>query len=166
MPPVGDGYSSISDDDFDDLITSQINIQIAAQWLYNVKKYKIESTDDPDTINYYTAVVPIIFPVQPISDHKENPQLRFYAPDEPQQYLKASTCNTLYYAESSNPTIFGGNVLTYLDIFYFVKKEASWYVGTSFAATVSADLNTIQTTYLSGEATNTITRTIIDTFYS
>jgi len=166
MPPVGDGYSSISDEYFNGLVTSGIDIQTAGQWLYNVKKFTRQSSDDLDTTYYHTAIDPFIGPTATISDHKKNPQLRFYEPDEPQQYLRASAYNTLVYSQSDDPnSIFGGNATSYLDIFYFVKKQTNWYVGTLFAATISANLNTIQTTFSVGEATTTITYTITDTFY-
>jgi len=134
MPPVGDGYSSISDDDFDDLITSQINIQIAAQWLYNVKGFSnrrvVSNSDtsnlDPhppaedETIDY---IATNLFSVA-INDLKSNPQLRFYEPNQPNQYLKASVNNSLYYYTTNSPD-------QELEPYFFVKKGPNWYAGIS-----------------------------------
>ena len=135
MPPVGDGYSSISDDDFNGLITSEpITIQTAAQWLYNVKGFSnrrvVSNSDtsnlDPhpiasdETIDYIATNLSLVA----INDLKSNPQLRFYEPNQPNQYLKASVNNSLYYYTTNS-------LDQELEPYFFVKKGPNWYAGIS-----------------------------------
>lgn len=178
MPPVGDEYSSISQADFDLLVTSEITPQIAGQWLYNVKQFTRTvmepifpvptppaPTEAPVTY-YYTALTGFAFPPQERINHKKDPQLRFYEPDEPQQHLKVSIQNGVYYAESDDPS----NPITayidsYLYSYCFVKKEDKWYVGSQLASAITATMYELTSTQTIGAETNTITSVITQKFY-
>jgi hypothetical protein len=171
MPPVGDEYSSISQADFDLLVTSEITPQIAGQWLYNVKQFTrtimqpVYPATDPPTAEpvtyYYTACDPLVFPAVLISDHHTNPQLRFY-----DQRLRASTNCTVKYGLSDvpNSTL---NAAPYLINIYFVKKEKIWYVGApSYLFTgIRADLDKLEVDFVQYEEADTTTSVITQKFY-
>jgi hypothetical protein len=179
MSPVGYGYSSMSDEEINDpyyghtLSATDITPQIAGQWLYNVKGFRwtrVIAGDDPQTgtvVENLYAVNPISFPPPALNDLKINPQLRFYEQYAPNQYLKASTNNDLYYYST------GSSLSTrYLETFSFIKNQSRWCVGVSKTITtqvteviVDATLTQAYTKFTYANGGPYDPNTVVENFY-
>lgn len=165
MAPVGDGFSSISDEDFDGLITIPISIEVAAQWLFNVKAFTLDwvkSFVDFDDEYYslsFTAA----------GNLHSDPRMKIEG-----GHLIASNQNTIEYSSGGS----GGQTLS-LPLFVkkYIEGVSDWHMGIGSYVTeegaeveFSASMTEMQINYTYPLATFGVTSiqntyTIDETFY-
>ena len=167
MAPVGDEYSSVSDEWFEDNTSSmtEISIHVAAFWKYNAKvieyKEEIVSEFSAPNITEFTATA--------TSTIKDGFALYYtnIGSGNVSTYLDTYVLEpalTSAHAGSFEPNLF------YFNVFSFFNHRGKWYIhelfGTPFT-TMTADLSKIVVLYGTVESNNyqKYTYTCLETFY-
>ena len=163
LAPTGIGFSSISDNDFDNLgRTIGTSMETAANWLLNVKSYTLQTVQ---YVNEYDEPLISTKSYSTSDDHQSNPQMFFDG-----GYLKTRNKNTFQYTNSNSG-------IGQLGILRFVNKDNSWYAGVPLnehpdalagaEITMVASFSQMQVIceYLGTPATNVYIYTITESHY-